>query len=159
MGIRRCNGEGYHDPTTYEALSNIRKEEKAAKHAYRPLVYICSPFAGDTEGNTEKARHYCRFAVRSACIPLAPHLLFPQFMDDTVAAERSLAMFMNRCGYLEVLYPQAWQQRLRKRKRGICRSAISQKIVRRLDYLENDILHGKLQGQCKEQHLSQQACC
>ena len=95
MGLRRCNGEGYHDPTTYEALSNIRKEEKAAKRTYRPLVYICSPFAGDTEGNTEKARHYCRFAVRSACIPLAPHLLFPQFMDDTVAAERSLAMFMN----------------------------------------------------------------
>lgn len=95
MGIRKCNGEGYHDPTTYETLSNIRKEEKAAKRAYRPLVYICSPFAGDTEGNTEKARHYCRFVVRNACIPLAPHLLFPQFMDDTVAAERSLAMFMN----------------------------------------------------------------
>lgn len=95
MGIRKCNGEGYHDPTTYEALSNIRKEEKAAKRAYRPLVYICSPFAGDTGRNLEKARHYCRFAVRSACIPLAPHLLFPQFMDDTVAAERSLAMFMN----------------------------------------------------------------
>lgn len=95
MGIRKCNGEGYHDPTTYEALSNISKEEKAAKRAYRPLVYICSPFAGDTEGNTEKARHYCRFVVRNACIPLAPHLLFPQFMDDTVAAERSLAMFIN----------------------------------------------------------------
>lgn len=95
MGLRRCNGEGYYDPTTYEALSNIRKEEKAAKRAYRPLVYICSPFAGDTERNTEKARQYCRFAVRSACIPLAPHLLFPQFMDDTVAAERSLAMFMD----------------------------------------------------------------
>ena len=95
MGLRRCNGEGYYDPTTYEALLNIRKEEKAAKRAYRPLVYICSPFAGDTERNMEKARHYCRFAVRSACIPLAPHLLFPQFMDDAVAAERSLAMFMN----------------------------------------------------------------
>ena len=63
MGIRKCNGEGYHDPTTYEALSNIRKEEKAAKRAYRPLVYICSPFAGDTGKNMEKARHYCRFAV------------------------------------------------------------------------------------------------
>lgn len=95
MGIRKCNSEGYHDPTTYEALSNIRKEEKAAKRAYRSLVYICSPFAGNTERNLEKARHYCRFAVRNACIPLAPHLLFPQFMDDTVAAERSLAMFMN----------------------------------------------------------------
>ena len=95
MGLRRCNGEGYYDPTTYEALLNIRKEEKAAKRAYRPLVCICSPFAGDTERNMEKARHYCRFAVRSACIPLAPHLLFPQFMDDAVAAERSLAMFMD----------------------------------------------------------------
>ena len=95
MGIRKFNSEGYHDPTTYEALSNIRKEEKAAKRAYRPLVYICSPFAGDTERNLEKARHYCRFAVRSACIPLAPHLLFPQFMDDTIATERSLAMFMD----------------------------------------------------------------
>ena len=95
MGLRRCNGEGYYDPTTYEALLNIRKEEKAAKRAYRPLVYICSPFAWDTERNMEKARHYCRFAVRSACIPLAPHLLFPQFMDDAVAAERSLAMFMD----------------------------------------------------------------
>ena len=94
MGIRKCNGEGYYDPTTYEALSNIRKEEKAAKRAYRPLVYICSPFAGDTESNTEKARHYCRFAVRNACIPLAPHLLFPQFLDDGKPAERAIGMFM-----------------------------------------------------------------
>ena len=94
MEIRKFNSEGYHDPTTYEALSNIRKEEKAAKRAYRPLVYICSPFAGDTESNTEKARHYCHFAVRNACIPLTPHLFFPQFMDDAVPAERSLAMFM-----------------------------------------------------------------
>ena len=28
-------------------------------------------------------------------IPLAPHLLFPQFMDDTNPGERALAMFMN----------------------------------------------------------------
>lgn len=94
MGISKFNSEGYHDPTTYEALSKIEKEEKAAKRAYRPLVYICSPFAGDVEGNTEKARRYSRFAVRQACIPLAPHLLFPQFMDDSVPAERSIALFM-----------------------------------------------------------------
>lgn len=95
MGISRYNGEGYHDPTTYEALSGIRKEERAAKRAYRPLVYICSPFSGDTDKNTQKARRYCRFAVRNGCIPLAPHLLFPQFMDDTKPAERNLALFMD----------------------------------------------------------------
>ena len=94
MGISRYNGEGYHDPTTYEALSGIRKEERAAKRAYRPLVYICSPFAGDTAGNTQKARHYCRFAVRNGAIPFAPHLLFPQFLDDGKPAERAIGMFM-----------------------------------------------------------------
>lgn len=94
MGISKYNSEGYHDPTTYGALSIIEKEEKAAKKAYRPLVYICSPFAGDVENNVNMARVYSRFAVRNACIPLAPHLLFPQFMDDSVPAERSIALFM-----------------------------------------------------------------
>lgn len=94
MGISKYNSEGYHDPTTYEALSKIEKEEKAAKRAYRTLVYICSPFAGDVENNVNMARVYSRFAVRNACIPLAPHLLFPQFMDDSVPAERSIALFM-----------------------------------------------------------------
>lgn len=94
MGISKFNSEGYHDPTIYEALTKIEKEEKAAKRAYRPLVYICSPFAGDEERNMEKARRYSRFAVRQACIPVAPHLLFPQFMDDSVPAERSIALFM-----------------------------------------------------------------
>lgn len=94
MGISKYNSEGYHDPTTYEALSRIEKEEKAAKKAYRPLVYICSPYAGEVENNVNMARVYSRFAVRNACIPLAPHLLYPQFMDDTVPAERSLALFM-----------------------------------------------------------------
>ncbi len=98
MGISRYNSEGYYDPTTYEALSAVGKLEKeamAAKRAYRPLVYICSPFSGDTDGNTQRARRYCRFAVRNGCIPLAPHLLFPQFMDDTKPAERNLALFMD----------------------------------------------------------------
>nr|DAY58789.1 MAG TPA: CMP/hydroxymethyl CMP hydrolase [Caudoviricetes sp.] len=94
MGISKYNSEGYHDPTTYEALMKIEKEEKAAKRAYRPLVYICSPFAGDEERNMEKVRRYSRFAVRQACIPVAPHLLFPQFMDDSIPAERSIALFM-----------------------------------------------------------------
>ena len=98
MGISRYNSEGYYDPTTYEALSAVGKLEKeamAAKRAYRPLVYICSPFSGDTDGNTQRARRYCRFAVRNGCIPLAPHLLFPQFMDDTKPTERNLALFMD----------------------------------------------------------------
>ena len=35
MGINKYNSEGYYDPTVYEALSNIEKEEKAARRVYR----------------------------------------------------------------------------------------------------------------------------
>lgn len=91
MAISKFNSEGYYDPTTYEALSKVEREEKAAR--YRPLVYICSPFSGDISGNIERAKKYSRYAVDSKVIPIAPHLLFPQFMDDD--AERELALFMD----------------------------------------------------------------
>ncbi|MFR2835585.1 MAG: DUF4406 domain-containing protein [[Clostridium] nexile] len=96
MSISKYNSEGYYDPTTYEALKNIEKEELKMAGLYkpdefRPLVYICSPYRGDTEKNTEKARKYSRFAVESKAIPMTPHLLYPQFMDDSNPEERYLA--------------------------------------------------------------------
>ena len=93
MSVNKFNPEGYHDPTAYEALVKIEKEER--RHPYRPVVYICSPFSGNVERNAENARRYCRFAVDSGYIPIAPHLLFPQFMNENDAAERSLALFMD----------------------------------------------------------------
>jgi len=87
----KYNSEGYPDPTAYEALTVVEKEEKDAK-AYLSLVYIASPFAGDTERNTERARGYCRFAVSKGCIPLAPHLLYPQFMDDSDREQREFGL-------------------------------------------------------------------
>ncbi|MBS4022383.1 MAG: DUF4406 domain-containing protein [Dethiobacter sp.] len=88
----RYNSEGYPDPTAAEALSNVAREEKAVK-TYRPLVYVASPFAGNTEYNISKARGYCRFAVTKGCIPIAPHLLYPQFMDDDDKEQRELGLF------------------------------------------------------------------
>lgn len=94
MAIEKFNSEGYFDPTTYEALTRIEMEERAARKAaaYRPLVYICSPYSGDVEKNTYQARAYSRFAVAKHAIPVAPHLLYPQFMDEET--ERELALFM-----------------------------------------------------------------
>ena len=77
----------------YQALTNIEEEQRKAR--FRPIVYVCSPFAGDIERNIANARRYCRFAVDSGSIPLAPHLLFPQFMDDSNEHDHGLAMFMN----------------------------------------------------------------
>lgn len=101
MSINKFNAEGYYDPTAYEALSAIEAEEKSLR-AFRPIVYICSPFAGDTDSNTKAAQKYSRFAVDNGYIPIAPHLLFPQFMNDNNPKERKLAMFfgnalMSKC--------------------------------------------------------------
>ena len=88
MGVSRYNSEGYPDPTTYEALTSIEKATKAAR-AYRPIVYVCSPFSGDIAGNIANARKYSRFAVEQGYIPIAPHLLFPQFLNDNDLTERA----------------------------------------------------------------------
>ena len=119
---RRFNSEGYADPTAYEALKRIEKQEKEAR--YRPLVYICSPFSGKVKKNKRKARKYCRFALEQHTIPFAPHLLFPQFMDDNNPKERQTAMFMNmvmlgKCEQLWVFgenYSKGMKEEIQKAK-------------------------------------------
>lgn len=56
------------------------------------VVYVCSPYAGNIKHNTENARMYSRFVVESGHIPLAVHLLFPQFVSEK--DERELAIQM-----------------------------------------------------------------
>lgn len=94
MGIEFKNAEGYSDPTAYEAIQRIEAQE-SLKFAFRPVVYICSPFSGDVPGNQEKARRYSRFAVDQGAVPITPHLVFPQFMNDDDPNERDIAMFMD----------------------------------------------------------------
>lgn len=97
--MNKYNNEGYPDPTTYEALRRVAAEEKKTKKipdfltftGYRPLVYICSPYAGDIYQNMKNARKYSRFALLRNAIPLTPHLLYPQFMDDADPAEQRIA--------------------------------------------------------------------
>ena len=108
MSVSRFNSEGYYDPVVYEALTNMEKEQCAAVRAtsaYRPLVYICSPYAGDMETNAENARKYSRFAVENMAIPFAPHLLMPQYMDEGTERELALRMgiiFLSKCEQLWV---------------------------------------------------------
>ena len=93
MEIGYRNSEGYPDPTPYEAL--IRRRG-GMKHTFMPVVYICSPYRGDVRTNVLNARTWSRFAVSRGCIPVAPHLLFTQFMDDGAEGERSIALFMGK---------------------------------------------------------------
>lgn len=96
MNIDKKNSEGYIDMTSYEALTNITRDKAAEKKAaYLPLVYVCSPYAGDVENNVINAKRYSRFTVENHAIPVTPHLLYPQFMDDDDESEREMAMHFN----------------------------------------------------------------
>ena len=106
MSISKYNSEGYPDPTAQGALATIEQEERALR-AFRPIVYICSPYAGDIKANVAAARRYSRFAVDKGYIPIAPHLLFPQFLDDADPKERQLGLFfgnalMSKCSEIWV---------------------------------------------------------
>lgn len=107
MSVDIHNSEGYVDPTAFEALSGIEHEEQKALRAFRPIVYICSPYAGDIETNVVAVRRYSRFAVEKGYIPIAPHLLFPQFLNDSDPNERELGLFfgnaiMSKCSEIWV---------------------------------------------------------
>lgn len=57
------------------------------------VVYICSIYLGDITANFDDAKRNSRFAVEQGMIPIAPHLLFPVFMDEKT--ERDIAMYMD----------------------------------------------------------------
>jgi len=102
MKFSRFNEEGYPDPTSYEAFTNIEAERRAAQSppsavkGFRPIVFICSPYADDPLNNELRALRYCQFAVKCGCIPIAPHIYFTRFLDDHCPADRELGLFMGQ---------------------------------------------------------------
>lgn len=67
------------------------------------VIFICSPYRGKTEEEQERnvrlARRYSKLAYSLGFTPFAPHLIYPQFLDDTKQDERDGGI---RCG-LDIL--------------------------------------------------------
>lgn len=57
-------------------------------------IFVCSPYRGDIEKNEEFARKASRSVVDEGHLPIAPHLLLPQFMNEET--ERAKAIEMNK---------------------------------------------------------------
>ncbi|MBQ8921761.1 MAG: DUF4406 domain-containing protein [Oscillospiraceae bacterium] len=65
-------------------------------------VYICSPLrpistdpilrANELIDNLKLTKDACTFAALRGCEPIAPHLYYPQFLDDNDPTERALGM-------------------------------------------------------------------
>lgn len=60
----------------------------------RPFAYVCSRYRGDVEANTQRAKDYCKKVFEAGYTPIAPHLYFPQFLNENKPEERSAGLEM-----------------------------------------------------------------
>lgn len=104
-----------------------KREEKKVLRTFRLIVCICSSYAGDIEAKGAVARRYSRFAVEKGRIPIAPHLLFPQFLNDSNPAERELGLFfgnaiMSKCSEVWVFGERISNGMTAEIKRARCKN-------------------------------------
>ena len=60
------------------------------------LIYVASPYAGDVEKNREYAKQACRFVAEQGCAFFAPHLLYPEILNDNDPRERQMGLDMGK---------------------------------------------------------------
>lgn len=77
----------------YEDYYNEDGFKTDSKEKY---AFICSPFAGDTERNITYAIKCCKEAIKRGYTPIAPHLYFPQFLDDNNPEQREKGLILGR---------------------------------------------------------------
>lgn len=71
------------------------------------LLYVCSPYRGDTKRNKEYARKLTRAALDNGFIPVTVHLYLTEATDDTNTEERVRGMaagmkILENCKYILV---------------------------------------------------------
>ncbi|MFQ9858163.1 MAG: DUF4406 domain-containing protein [Ruminococcus callidus] len=69
------------------------------------LLYVCSPYRGDTKRNKEYARKLTRAALDNGFIPVTAHLYLTEATDDTNPEERVRGMaagmkILENCKYI-----------------------------------------------------------
>jgi len=73
----------------------VKKQKKPTKK----IIFVSSRLRGDIENNIKLAECLCRIVVLRGYVPIAPHIIFTRFLDDTKPGERELGI---SCG-LELL--------------------------------------------------------
>ena len=55
-------------------------------------IFVCSPYHGDIEANTKVAKFAAKIISCTDDLPIAPHLYFPQFLDENDPYKRILGI-------------------------------------------------------------------
>ena len=83
----------YHERRLYGAGGSQHDEDHYSGHAEinggnMKLIYVASPYAGDIERNTEFAKKACWFVMNEGHAFFAPHLLYPQVLNEHDSDDR-----------------------------------------------------------------------
>lgn len=55
-------------------------------------IFICSAYAANPIENIKRAKRFCRYVMAHGHSCFAPHLFYPQFLDDASATERQMGL-------------------------------------------------------------------
>ncbi len=77
----------------------IRSSKSADK-----IFAICHPYGGSPVGNAKKVCDICRELANAGCLPLAPQLLLPNFLDDRTDRDLAMSMCMRLVSVVEELW-------------------------------------------------------
>ncbi len=60
------------------------------------LIYVASPYRGDTLKNVEFAKNCCQYVINQNHNFYCPHLILPEFLNDDIPREREKALIMGK---------------------------------------------------------------
>lgn len=87
-----------------KSINRVKREKGSY---FKPMVYICAPFSGAVEKNTQRAIKLGKLAYERGNMPVIPHVQYP-FMDDANSVHRQDALrfdliLMSKCQEVWVL--------------------------------------------------------
>lgn len=101
-------------PTDASSVKRLRKQwdnfgikQTSEGKSKTKFVYICSPLKGNLAQNIKNACKWCHRVLKKGDIPIAPHLYFTRFLNDSNKKERILGKkfglkMLNFCEIMEV---------------------------------------------------------
>jgi hypothetical protein len=67
------------------------------------VVYVCHPFGAKQTENISSIRKVCCSLLAEGCIPLAPQLFLPQFLDEAIERDRALSICLRLVAVVDEL--------------------------------------------------------
>lgn len=81
----------------------MRGERRSPTETVSKIVYVCHPFSSDPPNSLTLIRKVCRSLLGEDCLPLAPRLFLPQFLDEARKRDRAMSICLRLVALVDEL--------------------------------------------------------